>query len=208
MYQNKQRHRSSTEFILLTTSHAWWHTFKTPWHAVLVHTLGLTNVFTFTAPTQHWETFTHMDSLADECCQWPCCTCHKVSAYSRSCEDKTQNECQHFLIINVWNIPHKSATSVQGQSIKKKTCVNYKFIIYWHSMMSFFWLYASPFGVIVNEHVVFHRQFEVWDLLTHPPVKSTHIKLWLDHTPDTVTYCGSAHKWSQRAGRSFTEWSR
>lgn len=26
-----------------------------------------------------------------------------------------------------------------------------------------------PFRVVVNEHVVLHGQFKVWDLLTHPP---------------------------------------
>lgn len=29
--------------------------------------------------------------------------------------------------------------------------------------------WGSPLGVIVDEYVIFHSQFEVWDLLTHPP---------------------------------------
>lgn len=48
---------------------------------------------------------------------------------------------------------------------------------------------GSPLGVIVNEYVIFHCQFEVWDLLTYPPRESTYITLkssW-DHTADTVT---------------------
>lgn len=26
-----------------------------------------------------------------------------------------------------------------------------------------------PLGIIVNKYIVFHGQFEVWDLFTHPP---------------------------------------
>lgn len=48
---------------------------------------------------------------------------------------------------------------------------------------------GSPLGVIVNEYVVFHCQFEVGDLLTHPPRESRHIKSSWDRTADTVTYC-------------------
>lgn len=48
---------------------------------------------------------------------------------------------------------------------------------------------VSPLGVVVDEYVVLHCQFEVWDLLTHPPRESTHMKASPDHTPDTVTDC-------------------
>lgn len=48
---------------------------------------------------------------------------------------------------------------------------------------------GSPLGVIVNEYVVFHCQFEVGDLLTYPPRESRHIKSSWDRTADTVTYC-------------------
>lgn len=36
-----------------------------------------------------------LNSPAGECCRWPCCTCHKASAYSQSCgrKNKTQNQC-------------------------------------------------------------------------------------------------------------------
>lgn len=41
--------------------------------------------------------------------------------------------------------------------------------------MGFDATFGSPLGVVVNEDVVFHRQFEVGDLLTHPPrEKHTH----------------------------------
>ena len=75
---------------------------------------------------------------------------------------------------------------------------------------------CSPLGVVVNEDIVFHRQFEVWDLLTHPPGESTHLKLSPDNTPDkhleSVTYTVNVGVYmrglSQKEKRSLTEWSR
>lgn len=40
-----------------------------------------------------------------------------------------------------------------------------------------------PLGIIVNKYIVFHCQFEVWDLFTHPPEE----KSWEKH--DTLTRC-------------------
>lgn len=51
---------------------------------------------------------------------------------------------------------------------------------------------GSPLGVIVNEYVVFHCQFEVWDLLTHPPRESTHIICHqIIHLTQSLTVCAS-----------------
>ncbi len=49
---------------------------------------------------------------------------------------------------------------------------------------------SSPLGVIINEYVVLHCQFEVWDLLTHPPRESTHKKRHqIIHLIQSLTVC-------------------
>lgn len=41
-----------------------------------------------------------------------------------------------------------------------------------------------PLGIIVNEYIVFHCQFEIWDLFTHPPEENIKSS-WETH--DTLT---------------------
>ncbi len=67
--------------------------------------------------------------------------------------------------------------------------------------------WGSPLGVIVDEYVVFHCQFEVWDLLTHPPRESTQSYRSVIHLTLSPL---SVWVWevSQREKRLPTEWSR
>lgn len=59
-----------------------------------------------------------------------------------------------------------------------------------------------PLGIIVNKYIVFHCQFEVWNLFTHPPeenIKSSRA------THDTLTRCACG-SWVREP--LLTEWSR
>lgn len=56
-----------------------------------------------------------------------------------------------------------------------------------------------PLGIIVNKNIVFHCQFEVWDLFTHPPEENIKSP-WERHT---LGVCG---RWVREP--SLTEWSR
>lgn len=179
-----------------------------------------------------------MDSLADECCQWPCCTYHKVSAYSRSWEND-KKWYQDYIQLPKYNINFTlnfTKTIWTSNSILNVHYLWYKKTLflkidYWKALFSdtktlfdhffstspfsviarcfhlvsvkdFDATLRSPFCVIVNENIVFHCQFEVWDLLTHPPRESTHIRSSLYSTPDMVIYslceCGCVHELSER----------
>lgn len=48
-----------------------------------------------------------------------------------------------------------------------------------------------PLGIIVNKYVVFHCQFEVWDLFAHPTEER---KLVMRHRIHSPGVCGSRFK--------------
>lgn len=59
--------------------------------------------------------------------------------------------------------------------------------------------WGSPLGVIVDEYVIFHSQFEVWDLLTHPPwAKQAHNHHEVIHLTQYLTVCGNVGADSER----------
>lgn len=68
--------------------------------------------------------------------------------------------------------------------------------------------WGSPLGVIVDEYVIFHSQFEVWDLLAHPPWASRHTIIMRSYTWHSTSLSVGMWELTQRDKRWLTEWSR